>query len=54
MIEQFEDFDGSWPYAPLFTDVSGFNQHYVMRGADTVRWFFAFMESRPGVICIER
>ena len=32
MIEQFEEFDGSWPYAPLFTDVSGFNQHYVDEG----------------------
>jgi pimeloyl-ACP methyl ester carboxylesterase len=33
MIAADETFDGTWPYAPRFTSVSGFKQHYVDEGA---------------------
>ncbi len=33
MIDEHESFDGTWPFAPRFTEVSGFRQHYVDEGA---------------------
>jgi haloalkane dehalogenase len=33
MIDELETFDGTWPFAPHFTSVSGFKQHYVDEGA---------------------
>jgi cis-3-alkyl-4-acyloxetan-2-one decarboxylase len=27
-----EDFDGTWPFAPRFTEAAGFRQHYVDKG----------------------
>lgn len=33
MISPSETFDGTWPFAPRFTAVSGFKQHYVDEGA---------------------
>jgi haloalkane dehalogenase len=33
MIPPDETFDGTWPFAPRFTDVAGFRQHYVDEGA---------------------
>ena len=32
MIPADEDFDGTWPFAPHFTDAAGFRQHYVDEG----------------------
>jgi haloalkane dehalogenase len=39
MIDANETFDGTWPFLPRFTSVSGFKQHYVdegPRGAETI------------------
>jgi haloalkane dehalogenase len=33
MIPADEVFDGTWPFAPHFTDAAGFRQHYVDEGA---------------------
>jgi pimeloyl-ACP methyl ester carboxylesterase len=32
MIPADEDFDGTWPFAPHFTEAGGFRQHYVDEG----------------------
>ena len=32
MIPADETFDGSWPFKPHFSSVSGFRQHYVDEG----------------------
>jgi haloalkane dehalogenase len=32
MIPSNETFDGTWPFVPQFTRVSGFEQHYVDEG----------------------
>jgi pimeloyl-ACP methyl ester carboxylesterase len=32
MIPANEDFDGTWPFAPRFTDAAGFRQHYADEG----------------------
>jgi pimeloyl-ACP methyl ester carboxylesterase len=32
MIPADEDFDGTWPFAPHFTNAAGFRQHYVDEG----------------------
>jgi pimeloyl-ACP methyl ester carboxylesterase len=32
MIPADENFDGTWPFAPKFTDAAGFRQHYVDEG----------------------
>jgi haloalkane dehalogenase len=39
MIPAEETFDGTWPFAPHFSDASGFRQHYVdegPRGGETI------------------
>jgi len=39
MIHAEETFDGTWPFAPHFSDASGFRQHYVdegPRGGETI------------------
>jgi cis-3-alkyl-4-acyloxetan-2-one decarboxylase len=33
MIPADETFDGTWPFAPRFSDTAGFRQHYVDEGA---------------------
>ena len=33
MIQANETFDGTWPFAPHFTDTAGFRQHYADEGA---------------------
>lgn len=32
MIDAHENFDGTWPFAPHFSEASGFRQHYVDEG----------------------
>jgi pimeloyl-ACP methyl ester carboxylesterase len=32
MVPADEDFDGTWPFAPCFTDAAGFHQHYIDEG----------------------
>jgi pimeloyl-ACP methyl ester carboxylesterase len=33
MIPEAETFDGTWPFAPHFSDAAGFRQHYVDEGS---------------------
>jgi len=33
MIDASETFDGTWPFAPRFSEASGFKQHYVDEGS---------------------
>jgi cis-3-alkyl-4-acyloxetan-2-one decarboxylase len=33
MIPSSEDFDGTWPFEPHFSEAAGFRQHYVDQGA---------------------
>ena len=32
MIPAFEDFDGTWPFAPHYCEAAGFRQHYIDEG----------------------
>ena len=33
MVPADEDFDGTWPFAPCFTDAAGFHQHIIDEGS---------------------